>query len=188
MLDHITATPKLDALLQWLDLKLDKPGNKVVIFTRFVDMIELIGARIPREAWTGYSGRMSAKKKDESLRHFQNSPECRVLISSDAGGFGLDIPQANYSINYDLPDGAGAADQRDTRIVRASSQFNWVSRNWIFMRGSIEERNWARLNQKRAVAAGFVDRKGLTAKGQVDLTVKTLTKFLKDSGINNGNS
>lgn len=175
-------TPKLDVASAWvLDRLSEAPENKVVVFTRFVPMIELFGARLEPGTWRPYSGRMSAKKKDANLKAFQNDPEVRVLIASDAGGFGLDIPQANWLINYDLPDGAGAADQRDTRIVRTSSQFAWVSRNWIFMRNSVEERNHARLNQKRDIANAFIDKRGLNPRGGVDLTVSTLTRFLKET-------
>lgn len=178
----LTATPKLDVAAAWVKARLaEDPGNKVVVFTRFVPMIDLFGARLDDGTWRPYNGRMSAKKKDAALKEFQNDPDVRVLISSDAGGFGLDIPQANWLLNYDLPDGAGAADQRDTRIVRTSSEFEWVSRNWIFMRNSVEERNHARLSQKRAVANAFIDKRGLNHKGGMELNVKTLRKFLADS-------
>lgn len=177
-------TPKLDRLEKWLRRRLEEPENKIVVFTRFVDMIDLIRERTADTQSQPYSGRMSAKKKDVALKDFQSSPDVRMLVASDAGGFGLDIPQANYLVNYDLPDGAGAADQRDTRIVRTSSEFEWVSRNWIFMADSVEERNHERLNQKRAVANAFIDKKGLNAKGGLDLNVTTLTRFLKETLAN----
>jgi SNF2 family DNA or RNA helicase len=175
-------TPKLDRLERWLQGRLDEdPVNKIVVFTRFVPMVTLIRERAVFVPSQPYNGTMSAKTKDIALKDFQTNPATRLLVSSDAGGFGLDIPQANWLINYDLPDGAGAADQRDTRIVRTSSEFDWVSRNWIFMDNSVEVRNHARLNQKREVAKAFIDKKGLNYKGGLDLNVRSLTKFLKES-------
>jgi hypothetical protein len=104
-------------------------------------------------------------------------------VATDAGGFGLDIPQANYLINYDLPDGAGLADQRDTRIVRTSSQFKTVSRNWIQIKGSLEEYKMDRLSQKRAVRDAFVDVRGLNDRGGVTLTADSLASFLRKHSV-----
>jgi hypothetical protein len=52
---------------------------------------------------------------------FQESADCRVLVSSDAGGYGVDLPQANLLINYDLPWGGGLAVQRNC----------WISPDWF---------------------------------------------------------
>lgn len=185
LLDGVVATPKLDRAVDWVWERIgDDEDTKVVVFMRFVDMIELFAERLDAldgGLWRPYSGRMTARKKDANLKEFQTDPHVRVLLASDAGGFGLDIPQAQYLLNYDLPDGAGAADQRDTRIVRTSSKYPWVSRNWILMANSIEERNLARLDQKRAVARAFIDGRGADRRGGMDLSVRTLTTFLRES-------
>lgn len=180
-LADLKRAPKFDFTLKWVKQTLEvDERNKIVIFTRFVNMAHLVKNGIGNVA-TAYTGELTAKQKDASLKKFQNTKDCRVLVATDAGGFGLDIPQANTLLNYDLPDGAGLADQRDTRIVRTSSTFPTVYRNWVFIKGSIEERKNAVLRQKRAVAGAFVDAKGLNYKGGVDLTAKTLTAYLRES-------
>jgi SNF2 family DNA or RNA helicase len=183
-LDALKSTPKLNHTLKWIKERLDSNElNKVVLFTRYVDMAEILASSLIGKQCSLYTGRLNRKVKTENLTRFQTDPECRVLVATDAGGFGLDIPQANYLINYDLPDGAGLADQRDTRIVRTSSQFKTVSRNWIQIKGSLEEYKMDRLSQKRAVRDAFVDVRGLNDRGGVTLTADSLASFLRKHSV-----
>lgn len=183
LLDNIKRAPKSEHTVKWVSQMLESdPRNKIVIFTRFVPMAHILGDSFGDQA-SIYTGELNAKQKDAALKSFQNSPDKRILVATDAGGFGLDIPQANLLLNYDLPDGAGLADQRDTRIVRTSSQFPSVARNWVFIKGSIDQYKHQRLEQKRAVAAAFVDAKGLNARGGVDMTAKSLTEWLKNNEV-----
>jgi SNF2 family DNA or RNA helicase len=103
------------------------------------------------------------------------------LVSSDAGGYGVDLPQANMLINYDLPWNAGLAVQRNGRIMRASSTWNSVVIQDILIDGSIEERQHALLQQKSAVANAVVDGEGINDRGGVTLTAGSLRAFLQSS-------
>ena len=183
LLSGLTRSPKLDHTIRWVNETLETdPRNKIVIFSRYVDMVEITAAALGGIAET-YTGRMTAKTKDAHLTRFQTDPGVRVLVASDAGGYGLDIPQANHVLNLDLPDGAGAADQRDTRHQRTSSEFPSVFVHWTFVKGSLEEQRYQRLAQKRAVAQAFVDKRGLTAKGGLELDAPSLLSFLRGNSV-----
>lgn len=183
LLDDLTEAPKMDRTIQWINERLDaSPKNKIVLFTRYVGMAEIIHEALG-DISSLYTGKLGTKKKTAALTRFQQEPDCRVLVATDAGGFGLDIPQANLLINYDLPDGAGLADQRDTRIVRTSSDFPVVSRNWIQVEESLEVYKMARLSQKRKVRDAFVDARGLTDKGGVVMSADSLATFLRASAM-----
>jgi hypothetical protein len=123
---------------------------------------------------------MNSKEKEESKVLFQTSKEVRVLISTDAGGYGVDLPQANLLINYDLPWSSGTAVQRNSRIRRASSTWKSVIIQDFLMEGSIEERQYQMLNQKTAVANAIIDGEGINTKGGVDLTVGSLLNFIQE--------
>ena len=110
---------------------------------------------------------------------FQTSLDVRVLISTDAGGYGVDLPQANLLVNYDLPWSAGTAIQRNSRIRRASSTWKSVIIQDFLVVNSIEERQHQMLQQKNAVADAVIDGQGINTKGGVDLTVGSLLKFLQ---------
>lgn len=127
-----------------------------------------------------YTGVMNAKEKEESKVAFQTEESIRILVSSDAGGYGVDLPQANLLINYDLPWNAGLALQRNGRIRRASSTWPSIVIQDFLMEGSIEERQHSMLVQKMAVANAVIDGEGINSDGGVELNVGTLRAFLQN--------
>jgi hypothetical protein len=124
-----------------------------------------------------------AAAKEEAKVDFQTSKEVRVLISSDAGGYGVDLPQANLLVNYDLPWSSGAAVQRNSRIRRTSSTWKTVIIQDFLALNSIEERQHEMLHQKNSVADAVIDGTGINSRGGVDLTVGSLLNFLTEKQI-----
>jgi len=108
---------------------------------------------------------------------------CRLFLSSDAGGTGLDLPNANYLINYDLPWSAGKMDQRNARIIRLSTEFESVTLINMMMRGSIEERQYEMLERKRSIASAVMDGRGIDKQGELKLDATTLTEFLDATSV-----
>ena len=182
-LDKPTKSPKLETLLSYIEDHLDSDENaKVVVFTCYLGMLPIIESALNKKKIgnTLYSGLMNSKEKEESKVLFQTSKDVRVLVSTDAGGYGVDLPQANLLINYDLPWSSGTAVQRNSRIRRASSTWKSVIIQDFLMEGSIEERQYQMLNQKTAVANAIIDGEGINTKGGVDLTVGSLLNFIQE--------
>ena len=180
----VTATPKLDILEAYVKDFLDQDdANKVVIFATHVDVLDYIADCLGRERCVLYSGRLDAKTKESNKIAFNTDPNIRVLVSSDAGGYGVDLPAANLLVNFDLPWSAGSATQRNGRINRASSTWKTIVIQDILIRGSIEIRQHEALMQKNAVADAVVDGKGIDAKGGLDLTIGSLKKFLEKNSV-----
>jgi len=181
-LDSVTKHPKLSALKEYVDNFLSSDDkNKLVIFTSYVHMVDIIrDALIMDWGSAPYTGEMNAKAKEESKLKFQTQPGTRILVSSDAGGYGVDLPQANLLINYDLPWNAGLAVQRNGRIRRASSTWKTIVVQDFLMEGSIEERQHAMLAQKLAVAGAVLDGEGINSEGGVALTAGSLRAFLQN--------
>lgn len=173
---------KLEAVVQYVadHLEIDE-NHKVVIFTTYLGMLPILQDALQKKKIlsTLYSGLLNSKQKEDSKVLFQTSKEIRVLISSDAGGYGVDLPQANLLVNYDLPWSAGTATQRNSRIRRASSTWKSVIIQDFLVANSIEERQYQMLQQKNAVADAVIDGQGINTKGGVDLTVGSLLKFLQ---------
>ena len=179
-LEKLTKYPKLSVLKTYVDEFLEQNDeNKVVIFTSYVHMVWLIQEHLGY-ASAKYTGEMNAKQKEESKVWFQTDPNCRILVSSDAGGYGVDLPQANLLINYDLPWNAGLALQRNGRIRRASSTWPSIVIQDFLMEGSIEERQHAMLIQKMSVANAIIDGEGINEEGGVTFTVGSLRAFLDE--------
>jgi SNF2 family DNA or RNA helicase len=180
----LKAHPKAAALERYVSDFLDSyDKNKVVIFTSYVYMAKLLEKSLEQYSPQIYTGELDAKAKEAAKVIFQTDPSCRILISSDAGGYGVDLPQANLLINYDLPWNAGLALQRNGRIRRASSTWRSIVIQDFLMEGSIEERQHAMLVQKMAVANAIIDGEGINTEGGVNLTVGTLRAFLEEVSV-----
>jgi SNF2 family DNA or RNA helicase len=179
LLEGVKNTPKLDVLVEYVKDFLDQnPANKVVIFASYVDMGPRIADLLGPAMCKVYSGRLDARTKEDNKEAFNNDPDIRVLISSDAGGYGVDLPAANLLVNYDLPWSSGAAVQRNGRIRRASSEWPSIIIQNILMSGSIEVRQWESLQQKTSIADAIIDGEGIDEQGGMDLTLGTLRTFL----------
>ena len=177
-------TPKLDAVLQYIeDVLNEDPKNKVVLFSFFKNNLRLI-----QDATRGltnsvlFMGGMDMMARDKAKQQFANDPGTRLFLSSDAGGYGVDLPVANYLISYDLPWSAGKLDQREARIIRLSSEFPHVNIVSFVMKGSIEERQYEMLQEKRNINKAFVDG-GYDSKGNFQLNLGALSSFLTNSEV-----
>jgi len=183
-LDGLTSAPKLDVLIEYVKNFLDqRPDNKVVIFATYVDMVDMIKQALGEDICVTYTGRLDAKTKEHNKVDFNTNPNTRVLVSSDAGGYGVDLPAANLLVNYDLPWSSGAATQRNGRITRASSTWKTIVIQDLIIAGSIEQRQFAALQQKSSVASAVIDGTGIDDTGGVDLTLSSLREFVLTSYV-----
>ena len=183
-LDDLKAHPKIDAVGKYVSEFLDSyDKNKVVIFTSYVHMVKLLHKELEQYSPQMYTGEMNAKDKEAAKVTFQTNQDCRILISSDAGGYGVDLPQANLLINYDLPWNAGLAVQRNGRIRRASSTWPSIVIQDFLMQGSIEERQHDMLLQKNSVADAIIDGEGINDAGGVELNLGSLKAFLQQTMV-----
>ncbi len=72
-------------------------NHKVLVFSQFVRMLNIIRDRLEREKinYTSLDGK--TRNRQEKVDYFQNTDDCRVfLISLKAGGFGLNLTAADY--------------------------------------------------------------------------------------------
>lgn len=185
VLNSVTATPKLDAVLAYIEEVLEEdPKNKIVLFSFFKQNLRLI--KKSTEKLTNsvlFMGGMNNEERDRSKQKFATDPSTRLFLSSDAGGYGVDLPMANYLISYDLPWSSGKLEQREARIIRLSSQFSHVTVATFVIQGSIEERQYEMLQQKRSINEAFVDGKHHDVKKGFDITLGSLSDFLKTSPL-----
>ena len=183
LLQPLVAMPKFGECLVLINEILDSnPANKICIFSFFKGNLRYLAETYPHQS-VQFHGEMDAKAKDAAKTKFQTDPTVRLFLSSDAGGYGVDLPEANYLINYNLPWSAGKLDQRNARIVRLSSAWESVTLLNLLMQGSVEERMYDLLVQKRAIASAVVDGQGIDRKGNLSLDLKSLTEFLQSSTV-----
>jgi len=184
-LEGVNSAPKLEACVEYIQQVLDEnPDNKVVLFSFFKKNLRLI--QEATKSMTDsvlFMGGMSSEERDASKQRFTDDPKCRLFLSSDAGGYGVDLPIANYLISYDLPWSSGKLEQREARIIRLSSEFPHVTIATFVMQGSIEERQYEMLQVKRSVNEAFIDGKHYDNDGSMELSMDTLSQFLRESNV-----
>lgn len=185
IMDGLHAAPKLDAAVEYIREVLEEdPANKVVLFSFFKKNLDLVQRAISGlTSSVLFTGDMDSKAKDKAKEKFANDPSVRVFLSSDAGGYGVDLPMANYLISYDLPWSSGKLEQREARIIRLSSEFPHVTIATFVMQGSIEERMYEMLQAKRSVNEAFIDGKHQDKDHAMTITLDTLSNFLRESSV-----
>lgn len=179
-LDGLADSTKMDACVEMVDEILNEDeANKVVVFAYFKPMLKMIGRALSMAGHkvVHLNGDMAAQARRNSLDNFAGP--ARVLCSSDAGQYGIDLPHANYLISYDLPWSAGAYAQRIARIDRTSSVFGQINVLTLTAKGTVEERQLEMLKQKAKVSEAWIDAQHIDAKGGLTLTLSTLRQFLE---------
>ncbi len=165
-------SPKIDELEELLgQLLIHGQANKVVVFSQWEQMI-LLAEEAVRRRHPGYAiltGSVPGPRRRELLDRFRDDPECRVFLSTDAGGTGLNLQAADTVINLEVPWNPAVLEQRVARVHRMG-QHNPVQVFNLMMRGTVEERVLAVLEQKRALFdelfAGDNDEIAFGAMGQ----------------------
>ncbi len=135
-------SPKLQELESILDELVIQNQRKVVIFSEWTTMTFLIGSHL---SWAGIpfvelSGKVPVKKRQALIDEFTNNPDCKVFLSTDAGGTGLNLQAADSVINFELPWNPARLNQRIGRVNRIGQQSQCVNVINLISKCSIEER------------------------------------------------
>ncbi|MBA4853143.1 DEAD/DEAH box helicase [Emticicia sp. BO119] len=149
---------KIDEVMNILDEVFETSDEKVVIFSQWERMTRLVAHELEQKQIKFeylYGGVESIKRKD-LLENFQNNPESKVFLSTDAGGVGLNLQNASLLINLDIPWNPAVLEQRIARIYRLGQEKN-VSIINLISSGTIEERMLDVLRFKGAMAKGVLD-------------------------------
>jgi hypothetical protein len=87
---------------------------------------------------------------------FRQNPDCRLFLSTDSGGVGLNLQNASVVINCDLPWNPAKLEQRIARAWR-KNQRRTVSVINLIAEDTIEHGMLASLSQKMELAQGVLD-------------------------------
>jgi superfamily II DNA or RNA helicase len=151
--------PKLEELERILsDLLAEAPERKIIIFSEWVRMLELV-AELAREMdieIARHTGSIPQDQRRAEITRFKQDPACRLFLSSDAGSVGLNLQVADAVINMDLPWNPAKLEQRIGRAWR-KYQTRPVSVVNLIAEDSIEHRMIYLLEQKQGLADGVLD-------------------------------
>ena len=149
---------KADELLSVLQESFEQPGDKAVIFSQWVRTHELIVSRL-EAAKLGhvlFHGGVASKDRRDLLARFKQDPNCRIFLSTDAGGVGLNLQNASTVVNMDLPWNPAVLDQRVGRVHRLGQHRPVRVVNFV-AQGTIEHGMLSVLAFKQSLFAGVLD-------------------------------
>ncbi len=155
------SSPKIEELDRILDELLADEDIKAVIFSEWVRMLELVRDLCRKRgiAYAWHTGSVPQLKRRGEIQLFKNDPKCRVFLSTDSGGVGLNLQNASVVINCDMPWNPAKLEQRIARVWR-KHQTRPVTVVNLVTQATIEERMLGTLASKRELADGVLDGKG----------------------------
>jgi hypothetical protein len=152
-------------------------GAKVLVFSEWIDMLKLAEARLASMNVGALllHGSVRTRARPSLLARFRDDPAITVLLSTDAGGVGLNLQVASYVVHLDLPWNPARADQRTGRAHRFG-QTRGVSVTYLCAENGIERGIERTLASKRALRAA------LTAASDVDrMHAPAFATFLREA-------
>jgi SNF2 family DNA or RNA helicase len=179
--DKTNDSPKLLELEDILFEKLDIANNtrKVIIFSEWIRMHKLIGALLRKHKirFTELNGTVPVKQRGDLIKSFEADPLCKVFLSTEAGGAGLNLQAADILINFELPWNPAKKNQRIGRIDRLGQKSTKLTIYNLISRNSIEQQIAAGLLVKQSLFEGVLS-KG-SDLSYVDFSTKGRSQFIQ---------
>lgn len=152
-------SPKLEELKGLLDELVIQNKRKVVIFSEWTTMTFLIAKHLSEAglAFVELTGKVPVNKRQNLIDEFTNNPDCKVFLSTDAGGTGLNLQAADCVINFELPWNPAKMNQRIGRVNRIGQKSKCINVVNFISKNSIEEKILAGIQLKTDLFKGVFD-------------------------------
>jgi SNF2 family DNA or RNA helicase len=171
----IKQSAKLELLMELLP-ELLAQGRKVLLFSQFTSMLELIEEELKKQSipWVKLTGQ--SQNRDALITRFTSGEVPLFLISLKAGGVGLNLTQADTVIHYD-PWWNPAVENQATDRAHRIGQTQQVMVYKLVAQGTIEER-MLQLQERKAQLADSL-YSAAAARKQPLFTENDLAELLK---------
>lgn len=150
--------PKLDEIARVLDEVLADPEVKVIVFSEWEGMLNRVREHADENgvgyAW--HTGSVPQQRRRAEILAFRQDPACRLFLSTDSGGVGLNLQHASVVINCDLPWNPAKLEQRIARAWR-KNQLRPVTVINLIAEQTIEHSMLGSLANKQELAYGVLD-------------------------------
>ncbi len=156
--EHIKSSNKLARLFELLN-EISKTGEKVLIFTEYIKMIDLLSDLIRKKySCNVYNidGRIETVNRQIAIDEFSNSIGFSVLVlNPKTAGMGLNITAANHVIHFTRQWNPALEEQASARAYR-NKQTKPVNIYYLYYINSIEEFIDLRLRQKSNLSSEII--------------------------------
>jgi SNF2 family DNA or RNA helicase len=149
--DSNATSAKVEALIDQVEPLMEE-GHKVLVFSQFVEMLDILRDEITERKWPMFYLAGSTENRGELVQNFQSTEGAAVfLISLKAGGFGLNLTAASYVVLFDPWWNPAVENQAIDRTHRIGQTRNVMAYR-LLIKNSIEEKIRALQKQKSALA------------------------------------
>ena len=149
--DSAAPSAKTESLLEQLEPLMEE-GHKVLVFSQFVEMLDLLRPALEERQWRIFYLAGHTENRGELVREFQSAEGPAIfLISLKAGGFGLNLTAASYVVLFDPWWNPAVENQAIDRTHRIG-QVNKVIAYRLLIKNSIEEKIRELQKHKKALA------------------------------------
>jgi superfamily II DNA or RNA helicase len=160
LLDHETDHgSKADELVTVLEELFEDPQAKAVVFSQWLGTHEVLMKRLALRGWNHvfFHGSVPAEQRGALVQRFHDDASCRLFLSTDAGGTGLNLQHAAaVVVNMDMPWNPAILEQRIGRVHRMGQRRGVQVINMV-AEGSIEEGMLSVLSFKKSLFSGVLD-------------------------------
>jgi superfamily II DNA or RNA helicase len=161
------SSAKMETLLELLDPIMEE-GHKVLVFSQFVTLLEILREAMAERGWTHFFLSGQTEDRGKLVRNFQEASGAAVfLISLKAGGFGLNLTSASYVVLFDPWWNPAVENQAIDRTHRIG-QVNKVIAYRLLVKNTIEEKIRSLQKQKSALVKDILGEEGFARQLTVD--------------------
>lgn len=192
VLDLARAVPKVGTKARWLLTLLERlnardPTEKAIVFASFRPTLRHLSRILQSKGIDfelihgGVTMDPVNRERDDrgnAVRRFLSDPGCRVLLSSNVGGEGLDLQRASVVVNFDMPWNPAVVEQRIGRVDRFGQERETVQVLNFLLPGTVEEVVFDRLASRLKLFESTLGDFGRVLGKAVDALTES---FLKGS-------
>lgn len=149
---------KLDELRELLGRLLEEDGRKIIVFSEWTGMLDLIEPIFKKckRGFVRLDGSVPQAKRQSLVNRFKKQADCAAFLTTNAGSTGLNLQVANTVVNVDLPWNPAVLEQRIARAHRMG-QKRPVQVYLLVTENTLEERLLGVLGAKRDLALAALD-------------------------------
>lgn len=173
-------SPKLDELEEIVQDQLLNGNKKIVIFTQFARMQELIVDRLSKIGKCEIlNGSMKPVDRQAAVDRFKYQEDVHFFVTTDAGNYGINLQFASVLVHVDLPWNPAIYDQRCGRIHRIGSAFKEVTIINLISKGGLDEQIQQVLYKKRELSNQVVEKSDLEKAEMNKLTAGLMKQLIR---------
>lgn len=153
-------------------------GQKVVVFSQFLNMLDIMQHYFEEKKIGFATIRGSTKDRAAQLSKFKTDPQCEVFLGSlQASGLGIDLTAASVVIHYDRWWNAARENQATDRVHRIG-QTRGVQVFKLVTKGSFEERIEEMIQKKSRLMDEMIETE--TEDALKRFSIEELVQLLQD--------